>query len=91
VVVGAAVVVPVVVGAAVVVRCGDAAAWAGKITDWTIGRVHDFGNTVARPVPATSALSTGRRFSSFIIRKSFSFESVRARSKSVNASYLKLR
>jgi len=61
VVVGATVVVGLAV---VVVTDGEAAAWAGTITDWTTGRIHDLGSRPSAtpvPAPAPIAFKSGRR------------------------------
>jgi hypothetical protein len=50
--------------AVVVVRTGEAAAWAGTITEFTTGRVQDFGsrfNAAPPPIPAPIAFKSGRR------------------------------
>jgi hypothetical protein len=47
-----------------VVLFGDAAAWAGTITDCTTGRVQDFGrrpNAAPAPTPVPIAFKSGRR------------------------------
>jgi hypothetical protein len=61
---GVVVVGGAVVGATVVVTAGDAAACAGTMTDWTTGRVHDFGrrpNAAPAPTPVPIAFKSGRR------------------------------
>jgi len=82
-VVGAAVVVGVVEGdgvpdgdvegdAVVVVRTGEAAAWAGTITEFTTGRVQDLGSRFSAappPTPAPIAFKSGRRSISLVISK----------------------
>ena len=50
--------------AVVVVRTGEAAAWAGTITEFTTGRVQDLGsrfNAAPPPIPAPIAFKSGRR------------------------------
>jgi hypothetical protein len=57
----------------VVVRTGEAAAWAGTITEFTTGRVQDLGSKASAalpPTPAPIAFRSGRRSISFAISKS---------------------
>jgi hypothetical protein len=57
----------------VVVRTGEAAAWAGTITEFTTGRVQDFGSRASAappPTPAPIAFRSGRRSIPVAISKS---------------------